>query len=80
VLGLIVGRGVKLGIAGIMIGLAGAVAMRRLVAGQLYGVSPLDASVLVLVPLILLGVVFVACLVPAIRASRIDPVTALRHE
>jgi putative ABC transport system permease protein len=80
VLGLIIGRGVKLGFAGVSIGLAGAVALRRVVAGQLYGVSPLDPGVLVLVPLVLLVVVLVACFVPAIRASRIDPTAALRHD
>src|SRR5262249_60430198 len=80
VLGLIIGRGVKLGCAGVLIGLGGAVALRRVVAGQLYGVSPLDPGVLVLVPLVLLVVVLVACFVPAICASRIDPMAALRHD
>src|SRR5262245_41504975 len=80
VLGLVLGRGVKLGVAGVLIGLGGAVAFRRVVASQLYGVSPLDPGVLLLVPLVLLLVVLVACCVPAIRASRIDPMAALRHE
>jgi putative ABC transport system permease protein len=80
VLGLVLGRGVKLGVAGVVIGLGGAIALRRVVAGQLYGVSPLDPGVLVLVPLVLLIVVFVACFVPAIRASKINPMAALRNE
>jgi hypothetical protein len=69
VLGLVIGRGVKLGVAGVSIGLVGAVALRQFVASQLHGVSSLDPITLVLVPLVLLVVVFVACLLPAIRAS-----------
>jgi len=80
VLGLVMRRGVTLGVAGILLGLAGAVAMRQVIAGQLYGVSALDPGVLAFVTMVLLGVALLASYVPARRASRIDPVVALRHE
>jgi ABC-type lipoprotein release transport system permease subunit len=52
----------------------------RLIRNLLYGVQPTDASVFVGVAVLLLGVAIAACLMPALRASRLDPVQALRME
>jgi putative ABC transport system permease protein len=80
VMRLVMGKGMRLAVAGIVIGALGAVALRQVVAGQLYGVSPLDLSVFLLVIIVLFGVSILACLVPARRATRIDPVTLLKAE
>lgn len=80
VLGLVMRRGLMLGFSGVLAGLVAAVALRRLIAGELYGVSPLDPTVFILVPLLLLSVALVASFVPARRAARMDPVLALRHD
>jgi putative ABC transport system permease protein len=62
---------------GLLVGLAGVVALKRVLQAQLFGVGALDPTVLLLV-LLLLGIVaLVACLVPARRATRIDPIVAL---
>ena len=63
-----------------LLGLAAAAALRRLIESQLYGVSSLDPGVLALVAALLATVALAACLVPAWRAMRIDPVVALREE
>ena len=73
-------RGMLLAVAGAMLGVAGTVALRRVLASQLQGVSALDPAVLVLVPLAMLGVAALACLVPARRAVRVDPADLLRVE
>jgi ABC-type lipoprotein release transport system permease subunit len=65
---------------GLSFGLAGAVAMRRLIATQLYDVYPLDPLVVGGVTLILGIVALAACVVPARRAMRTDPIVALRYE
>jgi len=62
---------------GLVVGVAGVVALRRVLEAQLYGVGALDPTVLVLVLLMLGAVALVACLVPAGRATRIDPIVAL---
>jgi ABC-type antimicrobial peptide transport system permease subunit len=80
VLGLVLRRGALLGLAGVVLGLVGSIALRQVVAGQLYGVSAFDPTVLVIVPLVLLVVALVASFVPALRAARIAPMVALRHE
>ena len=72
--------GLKPAGAGLLLGLAGAAAATRLLRSLLYGVQPLDATVFAAVAFILLAVAGVACLLPAWRASRVDPITALRYE
>ena len=76
----VVGEGLRTVAIGVAVGVALALAAGRLVAALLYGVSPSDPAVLALVPAVLLGVSALAALVPAWRASRVDPVTALRTE
>ena len=72
--------GLKPAAAGLVLGLAGAAAAARLIRSLLFGVQPLDATVFVAVAVILLAVAGIACLLPAWRASRVDPMTALRYE
>jgi ABC-type antimicrobial peptide transport system permease subunit len=69
----------QLAAIGIVLGVAGAVAMRQLVASQLYETSALDPWVLALVPLTMVAVTLLASYMPARRASRIDVSTALRE-
>jgi putative ABC transport system permease protein len=80
VLGLVLGSGMKLVAIGAVAGLAGALALGRLLSGLLFGVSTTDPSTYIGVPVILTAVALLACAVPAIRASRIDPLRALREE
>jgi len=80
VLRMIVRHGVLLAVAGVAIGVAGALGLGRFVQGVLYGVSPTDPVLLILVAVTLLGVAFVASLIPARRAASVDPVTTLREE
>lgn len=66
--------------AGLVLGLAGAAAATRVIRSLLYGVRPLDATVFGAAAIILFVVASVACVLPAWRASRVDPITALRYE
>ena len=78
-LGMFLGRGLRLAAAGIALGLAGGIALGQAVASQLYEVSGLDPQVFVLVPLTMLAVTLLASYVPARRAARIDLSAALRE-
>jgi putative ABC transport system permease protein len=80
VVAMVVGRAVKLGVASLVLGIAGAVGLSRVVASQLYGVSPLDVASYLVAVGILLVVVLVASAVPARRATEVDPVVALQAE
>lgn len=73
-------QGLAVSIFGSAVGLAAAMALRKLIAGLLFGVSPSDAPTLAGVVLIMLAVAVIASLVPAIRAARIDPMQVLRDE
>lgn len=80
ILGLVMRHGVRLAVGGIALGAIGAVALRQVMAGQLYGVSPLDAPVFLLVTTALFAVAMLACFVPARRAMSVDPADLLRAE
>jgi predicted permease len=73
-------RGVELAGVGMLLGLLGAAAFTRVMAGLLFGVSTIDALTFSLVPLILLATAMLATYIPALRATRVDPVVALRDE
>jgi predicted permease len=77
---MIVGRGLLLAGGGVVIGLAGALALGRFLSGVLYGVAPSDPATLVAVVGALATVAWLASWVPARRASRVDPVVALRAD
>ena len=78
--GMVVKQGMLLAVAGIAIGLGGAYGLTRLLAAFLYGVKPVDPLVFAAVPVVLALVSLAAIWVPANRATRIDPVLALRRE
>jgi putative ABC transport system permease protein len=78
VLKLVLSRAMVLAVIGIVIGIAGAVALTRYLTSLLFGVKPIDVVTFVGVAVVLALVVLVACLVPARRATRIDPLEALR--
>jgi len=78
VLLLVIAQGLRLTIVGIVIGLAGAWGLTRLMDNLLYGVRPTDPITFAVVGLLLLLVALVACLIPARRATRVDPLEALR--
>ena len=78
--GQVLRSGLVLAGAGVLIGLAGAAALARLLAALLVGVSPFDPVTFVGVPLLLLGVALLASYIPARRAAALDPMTALRVE
>ena len=80
VLGLVLGRGMRLALSGVALGLLAAVASTRLMTGLLYGVSPNDPLALFAVSALLVAVAFLACLIPAYRATKVDPVVALKYE
>lgn len=80
VIQLVVQKGVLLALAGLVVGVAGALALNRVLQGVLYGVSTTDLPTYALVSLALLAVATLASLVPAWRASRTDPIGALRAE
>ena len=76
----IMGQGVRLIVAGTVLGVFASLAATRLIRGLLYGVSTIDEATYLLAPAILLAVSMMATLLPARRAARIDPAEALRHE
>lgn len=80
VLGMILSYGAKLSTTGLVIGLCLAFALTRSMASFLYGVNAADLKTFVVVPAFTIFVAFVACVAPAWRAARIDPLVALRHQ
>lgn len=80
VLAMFLRHGVALKIVGLGLGLAGALALSRLMSGFLYGVTATDSRTYTGIALVLCGVALLACYIPARRATRVDPITALRYE
>jgi predicted permease len=80
VLLLVVREGMRLSLVGVVVGLLLALGMGLVLSKVLYGVSPVDLRVIGGVTALLLVVSAVACYLPALRATRVDPLTALRHE
>jgi putative ABC transport system permease protein len=77
---MVVLQGMRLALVGVVIGLASAFGLTRFIASFLFGVKPLDLTVFAAIPLLLTAVALVAVWVPARRASRVDPVIALRMQ
>jgi putative ABC transport system permease protein len=80
VLWLVMKEGAKFSFAGIALGLAGAVAVTRLLSSELYGIGPMDAATYVSVTSVMVAVTMLACYVPTRRAMRVDPLIALRQD
>jgi len=77
---MVVWEGMRLALAGAAAGIAAALSLTRFLSSLLFGVPAWDPLVFVVAPTVLLGVALVAVWLPAQRASRIDPIRALRHE
>jgi putative ABC transport system permease protein len=80
VLRLVLGQGTRLALGGVVLGLAGAAGLTRLLSALLFEVSATDPLIFSGVSVILLALAIAACYVPARRAAAVDPLTALRHE
>ncbi len=80
VLRLVMGDGAKIALFGIAIGIVGALALTRLMAGLLFDVKPTDPATFAAVAILLALVALAACYLPALRATRVDPMVALRYE
>jgi len=80
VLRLVIGQGMLLTMVGLVLGLAGSVSLTRLLHTFLYETSPTDPVIFAGISLTLACISLLACYIPAWRASKVDPVVALRHE
>jgi putative ABC transport system permease protein len=80
VVGMVLAEGMKPTVIGLVIGVAGALALGRFVSSLIYGVKPGDIPTFVTVSLVLVAVAFLASVIPAYRATRVQPVSTLREE
>lgn len=80
VLNLMLRKAMSLVLIGAVVGLVGAYAVTRVMSNLLFGVTPTDLTTFIVVPLVLLLVALLACLIPALRATKVDPLVALRYE
>src|SRR2546429_5245968 len=76
----VMGEGAKLSLAGVGLGMAGALALMRVLSGELYGVAATDPLTFCSVAILVAIVAMTACYVPARRAMKVDPMVALRYE
>ena len=80
VLKMMLGQGLRLAVAGVALGLLGAIAFTRLLKGLLFGISASDPFTFAVIAVLLVGVALLACWIPARRATKVDPLEALRTE
>jgi ABC-type antimicrobial peptide transport system permease subunit len=80
VLGMVLSEGFRMVALGVLIGVAGGIALSRYLSSLFFGVSPANPATYVEVALLMIGIALVACLLPAWRAIRVNPMVALRYE
>src|SRR6185295_387848 len=80
VLRLVLNHGMKMALAGVALGLLCSLGLTRLMTRMLYGVSATDPATFAVITLLLISIALLACLVPAWRATQVDPLVALRDE
>jgi ABC-type antimicrobial peptide transport system permease subunit len=80
VLRLVLGDGLKMTVIGVAVGLLAAFGLTRLLTGMVYGVSTTDPATFAAIAVLLIVVALLACYLPARRATKVDPLTALRYE
>ena len=80
IMGMVIRHGLELTFAGILLGLAGAAALTRVMTSLLFGVGRLDLVTFTSVSALLASIALLACCIPVTRALRVDPVVALREE
>jgi putative ABC transport system permease protein len=80
VLKLIIGQGIRLSLAGLLLGLGGALSLTRMMKTLLFGISATDPLTFAVIALLLMVVALMACWLPARRATKVDPMIVLRSE